>query len=72
MLFFTKWKKGSVHVKVIFRRVRVAIVAVENKKYYMFWACVCSLIYAACKAHAPYYIVTCGLCGCTIFFHIIS
>jgi len=25
--------------------------------------CVCSLSYAACKAHAPYYIVICGLSG---------
>jgi hypothetical protein len=31
-----------------------------------------SLSYPACKAHAPYYIVICGLCGSTIFFHIIS
>jgi hypothetical protein len=31
-----------------------------------------SLSYPACKAHAPYYIVICGLSGSTIFFHIIS
>ena len=30
--------------------------------------CVCSLSYTACKAHAPYYIVICGLSGSTIFF----
>jgi hypothetical protein len=34
--------------------------------------CVCSLSYPACKAHAPYYIVICGLSGSTIFFHGIS
>jgi hypothetical protein len=33
---------------------------------------VCSLSYPACKAHAQYCIVICGLSGCNIFFHIIS
>jgi hypothetical protein len=32
---------------------------------------VCSLSYPACKAHAPYYIVICGLSSFTIFFLII-
>ena len=31
---------------------------------------VCRLSYPAFKAHAPYYIVICGLSGSTIFFHI--
>ena len=26
----------------------------ECNKYYIFWVCVCSLIYPACNAHAPY------------------
>jgi len=26
---------------------------------------VCNLIYPACKAHAPYYIVVCDMYGCT-------
>jgi len=30
--------------------------------------CVQSLSYPACKAHAPYYIVICGLSGSMIFF----
>jgi len=32
---------------------------------------VCSLIYPAQNAHAPYYIALCDLSGCTIFFHVI-
>jgi hypothetical protein len=31
---------------------------------------VCSFSYAACNAHAPYFMVVCGLSGCTILFHI--
>jgi len=31
---------------------------------------VCGLIYPACKANAPYYIVICGMSYCTLFFHI--
>ena len=34
--------------------------------------CVCSLSYPARKAHAPYYVVICGLFGCATFLHIIS
>jgi hypothetical protein len=30
--------------------------------------CVCSLSYPACKAHAPYYIIICGLSDYTTFF----
>jgi len=30
--------------------------------------CICNIRYPACKAHAPYYIVICGLSGSTIFF----
>jgi len=43
------------------RRVHVTTVAVKNNKYYIFWGCVCRISYPACRAHAPYYIVTCGL-----------
>ena len=35
-------------------------------------ACVCSLSYPACKAHAPYNILICGLSGSTIFLRIFS
>ena len=37
-------------------------------KYYGFRVCVCSLSYAACIAHAPYYIVLCVLSDHTTFF----
>jgi hypothetical protein len=30
--------------------------------------CVCGLSYPGRKPHAPYYIVTCGLSGCSLFF----
>ena len=40
----------------------------KSSMYYLFWVCVCSLSYPACNAHAPYYIVICGVSGCTIFF----
>jgi hypothetical protein len=46
----------------------------RNQRYRgkgIFWVCVCSLSYPACKAYAPYYIVNCGLSGSTIFFHIL-
>jgi hypothetical protein len=38
-------------------------------KHCVFWMCHCilCLCYTARKAHAPYYIVICGLSGCSIF-----
>ena len=54
---------------VILRHVSVTTVAVE-KQYYIF--CVYSLSYPAYNAHAPYYIVICGMSGSTIFFDIFS
>ena len=38
----------------------------------IFWVCFCSLNYPAPTAHAPYYIVICGLSGSTIFFSTLS
>jgi hypothetical protein len=40
--------------------------------YYTFSARVHSLTYQPCTAHAPYNSVIRGLCGCTVFFYIIS
>jgi hypothetical protein len=53
---------------VTVRRVRVSIVTVEKQKLlHILVVCLCSLRYPACKAHAPYYIVTCGLSGLQYF-----
>jgi hypothetical protein len=57
---------------VILMRVRGTIVVEKEWVLHIPSVCVCSLSYAARNAHAPYYIVICGLCGCIIFFHIIS
>jgi hypothetical protein len=44
----------------------------KSRKYYIFWMCVCSLSYPACKVHALYYYIICGLPGCALFVYIIS
>ena len=44
----------------------------KNNNCYIFWVCVCSVSYPACKASALYYIVIYVVSGCTTFFHIIS
>ena len=63
-------KAGNILVNLTLRRVRETILAVE-KQYYKFPMSVCSLIRPACKAHAPYYIVNCGLSDSTICFLIV-
>jgi hypothetical protein len=61
-------------INMTLRRVRVreTIVALENQEVLHFLSLWCSLSYPERKAHAPYYFVICGLCGCAIFFYIIS
>ena len=81
LFFLSRKSHGTLHLNVsqtdmlwgrlctyeaTLRREHVTIVAVENNKHYIFWVCVCSLSYPACKAHMP-----CGLSGSTVFFHII-
>jgi hypothetical protein len=66
-------KTGNIRKNVTLRRVRVNIVAVKkagvlNIMILFLYSC---LIYPACNAPAAYYIVTCGLSVCSIFFHII-
>jgi hypothetical protein len=62
-------RQGTFNVQL--RCVRVKLCR-RKAKSITYSESVCSLIYPACKAHAPYYIVSCGLSGLTIFFHIFS
>jgi hypothetical protein len=43
----------------------------KGTKYCIFWVCVCSFSYLACKAHAPCLIVICGMADSTVFFLVI-
>ena len=46
-------------------------VRLNKNQYYIFCVCVCVCItclgHSTCNAHAPYYIVICGLSGCAIY-----
>jgi len=46
-------KTRKIRTDVALRRVRANTAELE-KEYYIFWACVCSLRYPACNAHALY------------------
>jgi hypothetical protein len=64
-------KIGNVYIHVTLGRVRVTNVTVKKATRITYSECVCSLSYPACKAHAPYYTVICGLFGgATIFFNV--
>jgi hypothetical protein len=67
--YILNWAWKYRNIKATFRRLRVFLPWNSNKNN-TFWAYVCSLIYPACNAHAPYYIVISGLPGCTIFLRI--
>ena len=55
------------------RRVRINNAAVEQQQMLSILSA-CGLRQPACKTHAPYYIVICGLSGSAIFFqhHLIN
>ena len=71
-VFLSMQQTGTTGINVILGRVCLNTVAVEIYKFYLFWVCVCGLIYPACRAHAPYCVAIYGVSGFTIYFHIIS
>jgi hypothetical protein len=46
-------KTGNERINVTLRRVRIQLLPWKSNKYYIFWACVCSLGYPARNAHVP-------------------
>jgi len=60
---FYDYKSAVINTRVNNMRKRQAMY-----EYYIFWLCVCSLMYPQCKAHAPYNIAICGQSVSTIFF----
>jgi hypothetical protein len=47
-----KTDEGQCTYNLTLRHFHVTIFAMENK-YYIFWVCMCSLSFPACKEHAP-------------------
>lgn len=54
------------------RHIRITIVVTKKEEVLHILSVWSGACHPACKAHAPYYIVICGLSVSTIFFHIIS
>jgi len=50
--FYALNKERQCMYNVTLRRVRAPLLQWTIKKYYVFWACVCTLTYAACNAVA--------------------
>ena len=61
-------RQGRVYCNATLRYVRATTLSVENAISIAYSACVYCLRYSAWRS----YIVVCGLCGSTIFFHIFS
>jgi hypothetical protein len=57
-----KDKADNVRINVTVRCVLETIVAVERNMYYIFWVCVCSLSYPACKTHENCHLLPGRLC----------
>jgi hypothetical protein len=68
--YFMNDKIRNERIHVIWRGFSARIFQCKGRDCFIFWVCVCSHGHSACNADAPYFI--CGLCGCTIYFHIIS
>jgi len=54
-------------LKRVTEKATLVVARLQSVKYYVFQMCVSSLSYLAHKAHAPYYIVLCGLSGSKVF-----
>ena len=65
-------KTGTVRIMQHGGACAQPLLTCKSNKCYIFCVCVCSLGYLAWKGIVSYYIVICGLSGCTIFFHIMS
>ena len=61
-------KTSDLRICVTLKDIRPTMLQWKSNKYYIFQVCVCSLSYPARKAHAPCYIVICGLSGYNSFF----
>ena len=69
-------KRGNVRTASYWNAFQYALLQLKRNRYYVFWVCVCSRRYTACKAHAPhchlwpvqlYNIFPYCLINCTIF-----
>ena len=63
-------KTSQVRINVTLNRVILPLLPWKAVSYYIFWVCVCSFSYPACKAHAPYYTGTCSPSGSNTFLHL--
>jgi len=64
-------RQNNVRIGTTFMHICITTVATQQQLVsHILSMYVCSLSYTACKLHVPYYIVICGLSGCTILLHI--